>query len=184
MSSKAKSSQARKKNPQKSPSLGPGLHAGHIELQSEERYQIRTLTGETFQAVLGDDVEPALAEECLRASRMVILCDTQRGPTIVGALQTSRSLVREPDGTISIEGKAIHLRAEQGVRIESGPVSLTLNKKGTMRAEGNKMVIDMGSNVRVYSALVELPLCQQLPVDEKSQPKKVATNMWDRPLLA
>lgn len=146
-----------KRNTEARPALGPGLHAGTIELRSGRSYRVRTTAGARLRAALGDGVDPGLADECLRASRLVILCDTERGPTIVGALQTTRSIVHEPDGTLAIEGKTIRLRAEKSLRIEAGPVSLTLDAAGTARAEGDRMVIDMSSNVRVLSALVELP---------------------------
>lgn len=137
--------------------LGAGLHAGTIELRSGASYRVRTTAGTQIRAVLGDGIDPELAVECLRASRLVILCDTERGPTILGALQTTRSMVHEPDGTLTIEAKAIHLRAEKGIRIEAGQASITLDEAGAMRTEGERLVIDMSSNVRVLSALVELP---------------------------
>jgi hypothetical protein len=137
--------------------LGPGLHAAYIELRAGGRYRARLPSGVRVAAVLGDGVEPALAEECLRAGRMVILCDTERGPTLIGALQTSRSVVREADGALSIAARTIRLKADQALVVEAGPVALRLEQSGLMRAEGEKMIIDMGSNVRVLSALVELP---------------------------
>jgi hypothetical protein len=138
--------------------LGRGLHGGIIELQSGTSFRVRTLEGERLDAVLGDDVDVGLAEDCLRTGRMVILCDTPRGVTIAGALQTTRPFVKEQsDGRVCIEAGALELRAERGLVIECGPVALRMDTKGVMRAEGERMVIDMGSNVRVLSALVELP---------------------------
>ena len=154
---RSKTTRLRRKAPSPMPALGPGLHAGWIELRGNGAFRVRTMTGERMSAVLGDDVDVALAEECLRASRLVILADTDRGPTILGALQTTRSLVREPDGTVSLKAKSIRLQVDESMVLEAGPVVLKLNADGTMRTEGNRMVIDMGSNVRVLSALVELP---------------------------
>jgi N-acetylmuramic acid 6-phosphate (MurNAc-6-P) etherase len=87
----------------------------------------------------------------------VILADTPRGPTIVGALQTARAVSVEPDGTVALEGKAIRIRADKAISLETGASAVRLEESGRVRAEGHRMVIDMSSNVRVLSALVELP---------------------------
>lgn len=137
--------------------LGPGLHPAVIELRSGAAFRVRLMDESRRNAVLGDGVDPGLADECLRTGRLVILCDTRRGATLVGALQTAPSITREPDGTLALEGKTIRLRAEKAVVIEAGSASLSLDHGGSVRAEGDRMVIDMGSNVRVLSALVELP---------------------------
>jgi hypothetical protein len=159
----AKSRTSTKRAPRKTPApraleaLGPGLHAGFIEMSLDGTYGVRLASGARGTAVLGDGVEPELAEECKRDSRLVVLCDTERGPTIVGALQTARSVVRTADGALSISARTIRLQAEERLQIEAGRVALRVDKGGEMRAQGDKMVIDMGSNVRVLSALVELP---------------------------
>lgn len=141
----------------RSSALGPGLHVAKIELRSGRSFRIRTLTGVRTKAVVGDEVDEALVEECLRGSRSVIVADTSRGPTILGALQTTRSMVHEPDGGLRIEGKEIRLRAGTRIVLEAGNCALRVENGGVMRAEGDRMVIDMGSNVKVLSALVELP---------------------------
>jgi hypothetical protein len=137
--------------------LGPGLHPGVLEMRSGASFRVRLMDDSRRRAVLGDGVDPALADECLRTGRLVILCDTKRGVTLLGALQTAPSIARGPDGSLCLEGKTIRIRAEKAVVIEAGPVSLSLEQGGTVRAEGDRMVIDMGSIVRVLSALVELP---------------------------
>jgi hypothetical protein len=148
-------SKARK--PKTNRALGPGLHALHIDLFADGECRVRTLTGERMRAVVGDAVDPALVEECLRFGRMVIGADTERGPTVIGALQTTRSLSHEPDGTVVLEAKEIRLRARERVRVEAGASSLSLQKAGRSNLRGERLVIDMSSNVRVLSALVELP---------------------------
>lgn len=145
------------KAPQARLVLGPGLHAAHVDLASPPAYRVRSLTGERFEAVLGDGVDPELVDECLRGARLVILGDTDRGPAILGALQTSRSLVIEPDGTAVLRAKGIRLQAEQTLVLEAGTTSIRIEESGAVRAQGDRMVIDMGSHVRVLSALVELP---------------------------
>jgi hypothetical protein len=144
--------------------LGPGIHPGVIEVlevsetaSARSGLRVRLLTGERIAAVLGDGVDLALAEECLRDARTVMLADTSRGPTVLGALQTTRSLERLPDGTIAIDADRIRLRAKKAVILEAGEVSLRLEADGTVHTEGERMLIDMSSNLRVLSALVELP---------------------------
>jgi hypothetical protein len=137
--------------------LGAGLHGAKIELRSGASFRARTLDGRRFTAVLGDDVEPALAEECLRTGRMVILCETARGPEIVGALQTARSVVRDAHGNVSIAGNQIRLKAEAGVFLETGQALLRLEKSGLVRLEGERMVLDAATLVRILASQVELP---------------------------
>lgn len=141
----------------RAPTLGPGLHVAKLELRSGGSYRIRTLSGVRLKAVLSEEVDELLVEECLRGNRSVIVVETSRGPTILGALQTTRSVVHEPNGVLRIEGQEIRLRAGARLVLEAGVSSLRLDKSGAVRAEGDRMVIDMGSNVRVLSALVELP---------------------------
>jgi hypothetical protein len=88
----------------------------------------------------------------------MIACDTERGVTIVGALQTAPSVEREPDGTLVLSGTRVRILAEKGVSVEAGAAaSMALESTGKARLAGDRMVIDMSSNVRVLSALVELP---------------------------
>jgi len=137
--------------------LGPGLHGGTIERIGADGIVVRTLDRRRWVASLAPGVEPELADECLRAARMVILCEGPAGAMIAGALQTARSVMREADGSVLITGKEVRLRAERWVTLEVGASALRLDREGAMRAEGHRMVIDMGANVRVLSALVELP---------------------------
>ncbi len=143
--------------PQDRAALGPGLHGAHVELALGSTYRVRGLAGDRHVAVLGDGVDSALVDECLRGSRLVILADTERGIAIVGALQTSRSVVIEPDGTAVLRAKGIRLQADQTLVLEAGTTSLRVEASGAVCAQGDTMVIDMGSHVRVLSALVELP---------------------------
>ena len=142
--------------------LGPGLHAAFIELRSQnsgaqDSYWVRTPDEQRFKAVLAYGIDPGLVAECFAAGRLVIVSDTPKGVAILGALQTTRSLTHEPDGTVSLQAKKIRLSADEGVVIAAGQTSLRMNKEGAMRTEGHRMVIDMSSNLRVLSALVELP---------------------------
>ena len=137
--------------------LGPGVHAAKIELESSGTLRVRTVAGQRLTAVLGDDVELAFAEECFRTGRTVFICDTERGPTVMGALQTSRGLVREGDGLTTLAATDLRIRADRSITLESGSVSLRLEKTGLVRAEGERLILDMASVIRLLSAQVELP---------------------------
>ncbi|WP_437840097.1 hypothetical protein [Sorangium sp. So ce1153] len=154
---KGKSTVARKPK-QAVERLGPGLHLVHLDLGTPDATTVRTLDGRRLTAVLADEVDPRLLVECRRAGRPVIACDTARGPTVVGALQTAPSVQHEPDGTLVLEGKRVRIVAEKGVTVEAGTAaSMALESTGKARLVGDRMVIDMSANVRVLSALVELP---------------------------
>lgn len=137
--------------------LGPGLHAGTIELHGERAYRVRVTGLGHVNAVLDPSVAAALADECLREGRTVVLADTERGPTILGALQTSPSFSADASGVVSIAGKDIKLRAERALLLEAGPVSIRLDQAGLVRAEGERLVLDMASLVKILAARVELP---------------------------
>ncbi len=137
--------------------LGPGLHAGTIELRSGESFRVRVLGGPVVAATLDDHVDPELARECLRTGGRVIVTQGAHGPVILGALQTSVPVARDVDGSLSVTAKKIRLRAEQALVLESGESSLRLHPDGTLRVEGDKMVIDVGALVRFLAARVEFP---------------------------
>ena len=137
--------------------LGPGLHGAFIELASEGSYRVRTTSGEHLRAELAPGVSPALAMECLRAGRMVILVASARGPEIVGALQTAPAVERDADGVVSVDAREIRLRAEQSILIEAGPVTIRADESGALRMEGDRLVLDMPALVRVLSARMEIP---------------------------
>ncbi|HZF52558.1 MAG TPA: hypothetical protein VE093_28080 [Polyangiaceae bacterium] len=147
-----------KKSKSAAPRLGPGLHLVHLDLGAADAPTVRTLDGRRIGAVVADGVDPGLLAECRRAGRTMIACDTERGVTIVGALQTAPSVEREPDGTLILEGTRVRIVAERGVSVEAGTgASMALESTGKARIAGDRMVLDMSSNVRVLSALVELP---------------------------
>ena len=154
---KAKQAVARK--PKKAPErLGPGLHLVHVDLGTRDATMVRTLDGRRLSAILADEVSPLLLAECRRAGRMMIVCETQHGPTIVGALQTAPAIAHEPDGTLVLEAVRVRITADEGITLEAGTrAKIALESTGKARLVGDRMVIDMSSNVRVLSALVELP---------------------------
>lgn len=148
---------ALKRKAVKALTLGPGLHAGTIELKAGRSYRVRTFSGAEVAAELDARVEPAFADECLRDGRAVLLADTPRGPVIVGAVQTTRAVSCSADGSLAIAAKDIKLTADRSLRIEAGPVALTVDPAGILRVEGDRMVIDMGALIRLLAARVELP---------------------------
>lgn len=141
----------------KASELGPGLHAVTIELASGGACRVRTPRGESVAAVLADGLDPAFVEECLRARRVMIATDGERGPTILGALQTSSPVVRDHDGAIAIRGREVRLIAEEDVVLDAGASSLRLERAGGVRVEGDKMVIDMASLIRLLATRTEFP---------------------------
>jgi hypothetical protein len=139
--------------------LGPGLHLVHVHLGAGgDATMVRALDGRQLAAVIADEVDPGLVEECRRKGRMMLACDTRRGPTLVGALQTARSIEHEPDGSLVISAKSVRIASEEGITLEAGAsASMALESTGKARLTGDRMVIDMSANVRVLSALVQLP---------------------------
>lgn len=137
--------------------LGPGLHGGVIELAADSQYRVRLLSGDRVSATLLPGVQPDLALECLRTSRTVLLVDSDRGPMIAGALQTSVAVERDADGIVEVRAREIRLRADTALLIEAGPVTIRADESGALRMEGDRMVLDMAALVRVLSARMELP---------------------------
>ncbi|APR80671.1 Hypothetical protein A7982_06018 [Minicystis rosea] len=149
-----------KKRPRPAPEparLGPGLHAVTIEMRTEDAYRVRLPDGTRLPACLGDDVDTALAEDCLRTGRPMIAADTERGPTLLGALQTRLPVERDEDGRVAVRAKELRFVAERGLSIEAGSFALRVDAAGAARFEGNRMVIDMSELVRVLASRVELP---------------------------
>jgi hypothetical protein len=137
--------------------LGPGLHGAFIELAAEGSYRVRTIAGLHLRAELAPGVSPALAMECLRAGRMVIVVDSPRGPAIAGALQTAPAIEKDADGVVAVDAREIRLRAERSILIEAGPVTIRGDESGALRMEGDRLVLDMPALVRVLSARMEIP---------------------------
>ncbi len=148
----------RKTAPREAEGLGPGLHLVHVDLGSEQATTVRTLDGRRLSAAFGDDLDRALVDECRRTGRMMIACDTDRGPTLMGALQTRKTIEHEPDGSLVLSAKSVRIAAEDRVELSAGHTTqVALQSNGKARMTGDRMVIDMSANVRVLSALVELP---------------------------
>ena len=150
--------QTTRKRSIKAESLGPGLHGGHVELESNKRFRVRLGDGRACTASLAPGVEVELVRECLRARRMVILIDSPRGPCIAGALQTEAPVVhRERGDVVTLRARELRLVADEHLRLEAGPVTVAADESGKLRLEGDRLVIDMAALVKILSMRVELP---------------------------
>ncbi len=129
-------------------SLGPGVHPARIDLRAGDRYSVHTFAGERTEARLARDVDEALAEECLREQRTVLVTQNEDGvPVILGALQTSRGA----------SGKRVEIEAEEGLVLRVGKSALVMEKDGTVKIVGQKMSLNLAEVVRVLSTRCELP---------------------------
>lgn len=137
--------------------LGPGLHPGILELAASGSFRVRVQGDKLVSATLGPGVSPALAEECMREGRTVVLVEGPDGIRIAGALQTAPTIAPDAQGTLALEAKHLRVRAERSIALEVPGGSLTLEKEGLVRMEGDKLVLDMAALVRIFSARVEIP---------------------------
>jgi hypothetical protein len=136
------------------PSLAPGLHAATIELASKGSYRVRTATGECVTARLGPGVDPALADECLKQRRTVLVTAHPRGPLIVGALQVTATAT--PD-RLRLDAREIELCAGSKIALRVGKSLVVIDEHGAIHMAGERMTMKMAKAVRVLSANVELP---------------------------
>jgi hypothetical protein len=145
------------RKPRSAAALGPGLHAGVIELRSQDTFRVRMLDGTVVSARPDDGVDPELLRDCLRNGRRVIVADGGDGPLLLGALQTARPVARDVDGNLTLSGKRVRLKAEQALVLECGEGAVRLDSAGALRLEGDRLVVDIGSLVRFLAARVEFP---------------------------
>jgi hypothetical protein len=114
---------------------------------------VHTFAGERTEARLARDVDEALAEECLREQRTVLVTQGEDGvPVILGALQTSGS-----GAAARSCGKRIEIEAEEGLVLRVGKAALVMEKDGTVKLVGQKMSMNLTEVVRVLSTRCELP---------------------------
>jgi hypothetical protein len=137
--------------------LGPGMHAGTVELQSDGSYRVALASGGHVRAHLETGLSVRFVEGCMKSGQKVLLLDTPRGPEIMGALHAPRELPGGEEESVELKGKTIRLRATDEVQIQVGKSTLRLDKTGAARLEGRKLVVDVASLIRFLSARVELP---------------------------
>ncbi len=134
--------------------LAPGLHAATIELAAKGSYRLRTATGEQVKARLAPGVDPALANECLRDRRTVLVTAHPTGALIVGALQVTASAAPT---TLRLEASDIELCAEKTIVLRVGKSLVVVSEQGVVQMVGEGMTVRMAKAMRVLSANVELP---------------------------
>ncbi len=137
--------------------LGPGMHAGTVELESGGSYRVALAAGGHVRAHLEKGLSVRFVETCMKTGQKVLLLDTPRGPEILGALHAPRELPGGEEESVELKGKTIRLRATDEVQIQVGKSTLRLDKTGAARLEGRKLVLDIASLIRMLSARVELP---------------------------
>ncbi|UQA63178.1 hypothetical protein [Polyangium aurulentum] len=149
---------ARRRRTAAQPALAAGLHLGRIEMRAGASFSVRTMAGEVVTAELAHGVEEAFAEECLREARPVVLSADRGGKVLLcGALQTSRSVSRDGEDGVRIEGTRVEIQATQGATIKVGRSAVKLDRQGAVKIVGNRMSIDIAELVRILSARCELP---------------------------
>jgi hypothetical protein len=137
--------------------LGPGMHAGVVELESEGSYRVALVAGGHVRAHVEKGLSVRFVGTCMKTGQRVLLMDTPRGPEILGALHAPRELPGGEEESVELKGKIIRLRATDEVQIQVGKSTLRLDKTGAARLEGRKLVLDIASLIRMLSARVELP---------------------------
>ena len=137
--------------------LGPGLHAAAVEIAGEGAYRVRTFAGEIVPAVTAASVAPALLAECLRTRRTVLVADQGGVAVILGALQTAPTARADPDGGLAIEARSVEIAAADRIALKVGASSLSLDREGVVRLNGDRLTIDVGALVQILSANVQLP---------------------------
>jgi hypothetical protein len=137
--------------------LGPGMHAGVVELEASGSYRVALVSGGHVRAHLEAGLSRRFVESCMRTGQKVLLADTPRGPEIMGALTAPREQPGDEEESLDLRGKTIRLRATDAVHIEVGKSSFKLDKDGAARLEGRRLVMDVASLIRFLSARVELP---------------------------
>lgn len=136
--------------------LGPGLHAATIELGAKGMYRVRTAAGERMRAKLAEGVAPALADECRRTRRTVLVTQTPDGVVIIGAVQTQPSFEGKHE-KLRLDAKEVELAAERAIVLRVGKAVLVLDESGAIRLAGDGMSLRAAKAVRLLAANVELP---------------------------
>lgn len=136
--------------------LAPGLHAAIIELGAKGTYRVRTAAGDRVRAKLAEGVAPALADECRRTRRTVLVTQTPDGVVIIGAVQTQPSFEGKHE-KLRLDAKELELVAERAMVLRVGKAVLVLDESGAVRLAGEGMTLKAAKAVKVLAANVELP---------------------------
>lgn len=136
--------------------LGPGLHAATIELGTKGVYRVRTAAGERVRAKLAEGVALALADECRRTRRTVLVTQTPGGVVIIGALQTQPSAEGKQE-KLRLDATELELAAERAIVLRVGKAVLVLDESGAIKLAGDGISLRAARAVRLLAANVELP---------------------------
>lgn len=137
--------------------LGPGVHAGVLELEANGSYRVALLGGGHVRARREKGLSARFVESCMRTGQKVMLHDTPRGPEILGALHAPRELPAGEADSVELSGKTVRLRASDEIVLQVGKTTLRLDVSGAARLEGRRLVLDVASLIKLLSARVELP---------------------------
>jgi hypothetical protein len=155
--SKAKVTRLGARRPATEIALAPGLHAATIEMVSRGSYRVRTAAGGRVTARLAEGVAAALAEECLKTRRTVLVTETPKGVEIVGALQTQPAADGGRQEKLRLDARELELVAERAIVLRVGKSLLVLDESGAIRLAGEGVSLRAAKAVRVLAANVELP---------------------------
>lgn len=136
--------------------LGTGLHAATIELCARGTYRVRTASGISARAKLAEGMSAALADECRRTRRTVLVTEAADGVLIVGAIQTQPSLEGRHE-RLQLKANELELAAERAIVLRVGKSLLVLDESGAIRLAGEGVSLRAAKAVRVLAANVELP---------------------------
>ncbi len=138
--------------------LGPGCHAATIELKTGTAYRVKLLDGRRAKATLACSVSTKLVDACLHSRRTIMLAEGERGPVIIGVLQTAPvPEVHGETGVFEVNARDVVLRADASIVLQVGASKFTLDKSGVARVDGERMVIDVDTLLRVLANKAELP---------------------------
>lgn len=134
-----------------------GIDAATIEARDGDGYTVRLSNGELAPATLGRGVKRALADECLREGRTVLLCWQGDDAVLLGALQTDASAVTLRDGVVTLAGDEVRLEATQRVQLEAGASRIVLTDNGKLHIWGERLTMHIASLIKLVASKVELP---------------------------
>lgn len=140
-------------------SLEAGLHAAFLEARRHGLLVVRLLDGRRTAAEIVPQVSDALVDECLAEGKLVLVSATPRGPAMIGAIQTTPTLHHDREGVLTIEAKKLHVKVEDEIRVVTGANAVVSESHadGRVRLRCERGAVDFAANLRVHSALVELP---------------------------
>ncbi|MEM1035018.1 MAG: hypothetical protein AAGN82_32055 [Myxococcota bacterium] len=133
------------------------LDVGWIVAREAPGYLVRLGDGAEHHATLGAGVLPALADECVREGRPVLVRASDDGWVVLGALQTAPSAAVVRDGVVTVTGREVRLEAEAELLVEAGPTRLRLDRRGRVSLSAERLTMRVASLIKLIASKVELP---------------------------